>query len=71
MEMKSRYFFCTKGFDVIKDFSAIDGDRISVSTLDIPMISERNGSTLITSGEGQLLLKVLLGNTFDESQYLI
>ena len=64
-------FVCTKGFDVIKDFWGLDGDKISVASVDDAVISERDGSTLITSGEGQLLLEGFARQFFDESQYLI
>ena len=64
-------FVCTKGFDVIKDFWGLDGDKISVASLAGAMISEKEGSTLITSGEGQLLLEGFARQFFDESQYLV
>ena len=58
-----------KGFDVIKDFWYLDGDKISVAASAV--ISEKDGSTLITSGEGQLLLEGFARQFFDESQYLV
>ena len=64
-------FVCTKGFDVIKDFWYQDGDKISVASVANTVISEKDGSTLITSGEGQLLLEGFPRFLFDESQYLI
>ena len=64
-------FVCTKGFDVIKDFWGLDGDKISVASVANAVISEKDGSTLITSGEGQLLLEGLARQFFDESQYLV
>ena len=64
-------FVCTKGFDVIKDFWGLDGDKISVASVANTVISEKDGSTLITSGEGQLLLEGFARQFFDESQYLI
>ena len=64
-------FVCTKGFDVIKDFWGLDGDKISVTSVAGAVISERDGSTLITSGEGQLLLEGFARQFFDESQYLV
>ena len=64
-------FVCTKGFDVIKDFQGLEGDKISVPSLAVALISERDGSTLITSGEGQLLLEGFARQFFDESRYLI
>ena len=64
-------FVCTKGFDVIKDFWGLDGDKISVASVAGAVISERDGSTLITSGEGQLLLEGFARQFFDESQYLV
>ena len=64
-------FVCTKGFDVIKDFWGLDGDKISVASVASAVISERDGSTLITSGEGQLLLEGFARQFFDESQYLV
>ena len=35
------------------------------------VISEKDGSTLVTSSEGQLLLEGFARQFFDESQYLI
>ena len=64
-------FVCTKGFDVIKDFWGLDGDKISVASVANTVISEKDGSTLITSGDGQLLLEGFARQFFDESQYLI
>jgi len=64
-------FLCTKGFDVIKDFWGLDGDKISVASVASAVISQKDGSTLITSGDGQLLLEGFARQFFDESQYLI
>ena len=64
-------FVCTKGFDVIKDFWGLDGDKISVASVAGAVITEKDGSTLITSGEGQLLLEGFARQFFDESQYLV
>ena len=64
-------FVCTKGFDVIKDFWGLDGDKILVSSVTSAVISEKDGSTLVTSSEGQLLLEGFARQFFDESQYLI
>ena len=64
-------FVATKGFDLVKDFWTLDGDRISVAAGSGVDISEQDGSTLITSGEGQLLIEGFASKYFDESQHLI
>ena len=48
-------FVCTKGFNVIKDFWGLDEDKILVVSVTSGVISEKDGSTLFTSSEGQLL----------------
>ena len=63
-------FVATKGFDVVKDFWALDGDRIGVASGAGFNISEQNGSTLIRSGEGQLLLEGFGRQFFDAQNYL-
>lgn len=64
-------FMITQGYDIVKDFWGLDGDKVSVATGAIYNISDSNGSTLISSGLGQILLEGFARDFFDEQNNLI
>ena len=64
-------FLITQGYDLVKDFWALDGDKVSVATGAIYNISDLNGSTLISSGQGQMLLEGFAREFFDDQKDLV
>lgn len=64
-------FWVTQGYDVVKDFWAQDGDKVSVSGNVSYSISDLNGSTLISSGNSQVLLDGFARVFFDDQKHLI